>query len=482
LFLVLQHPFADLRGLLGEHSGRLSRPFWPLAEPESDFVRSSGLVRPRRRGGIEEWAGEEVYCDAALALRFPNHLGHAQFGSSPVEAVVDRAFRRFHSDGSVARLDVCLKLRIDDDSSSGVAADWIKLFRDVLEIPVRVRDGKGQTKPVRLVEAGEVLAQHYLAATTGRRTLSPHQPQDWWLCSGSPALIVEYPRWSSLMLPPHSRRVLDIQESDTTLWHAWLQFGTHRCSAWFVAMGHADPDWVRRLRIHLSRLHAARESLRLVLFHINYADKLALADNLDRVDAVEQYLNDSIRAIQQPERFGQAQPAVFEAARQALGVAFEGQAASLQLMRRQVAAKVKGYVLRAQRTATVTYNIQGNLMNTSIQLGTVNVTGDFNLVTATNIQNSFNKAANAEVDARVKDRLRELALQVANLANQLPSEDAERVSKDLEALTSEAVSKKPRKEWYELSAKGIIEAAKAVAAMAGPVGVAVKAVIDLLAR
>lgn len=36
MFLVLQHPFADLRGFVGAESGRLAHPSWPLAEPERD--------------------------------------------------------------------------------------------------------------------------------------------------------------------------------------------------------------------------------------------------------------------------------------------------------------------------------------------------------------------------------------------------------------------------------------------------------------
>jgi hypothetical protein len=481
VFLVLQHPFADLRGLLGAEGGRLSRPSWPLAEPERDFVRSSGLVRPRRRGGVEEWAGEELYGDAALALRFPNHLGDVSLGTGAVKGVVERTFRRFHSDGTVARLEVGLRLRVANSAFTASAAEWLALLRDVLEVPVRVRDAKRQTQTVKLVEAGDILAQHYLAATTDRR-LDPHvRPQPWWFCSGIPVLIVEHRHSHPVMLAPHTRHVLDVAEADAALSHAWLQLGKQRCSAWFAAIGEGDPDWARRLRIHLARLHAERECLKLALVHIKDDDKLDLAKNPARSDAVQQYLNDALRAIQKPERFGLTQSAMLDAARQALGIAFEGQATSLQFMRRQVAVKVEGYIRRAQNTATVINNIQGNVMNTNIQLGNVSVTGDFNLVTATNIQNSFNKAANAGVDAELKEKLKAVAVEVANLAKKLPPEDAEKVSKDLETLTSEAVSKKPRKEWYELSAKGIVEAAKTVAELAAPVTTAVKAVLALLA-
>ena len=119
-------------------------------------------------------------------------------------------------------------------------------------------------------------------------------------------------------------------------------------------------------------------------------------------------------------------------------------------------------------------------MNTHIQMGNVTVAGDFNFVTAQNIQNSFNKAANADVSEPLKEALKDLTTKTAELAKQLPPDKAEAVSKDLAALTTEAVSKEPRKPWYELSANGLLEAAKTVAAMTGPITTAVKAVVSLL--
>lgn len=482
MFLVIQHPFADLRSLLGGECGRLSRPSWPLAEPEKDFIRSSGLVRPRRRGGVDEWAGEELYGDASGSFRFPNSLKDKSLGTGAAAGFVDHAIRRFHSDGTVARLDVGLRLRLSNRPSVTSETEWLSLLRDALEIPVCVRDAKRQSQSVKLIAAGDVLAQHFLVATTDRRLRPTVEPQTWWFCSGNPALLVEYRLSDLFVFPPHTRHVLDVldvRDADASLSHAWLQIDKQRCSVWLVRQGEGDPDAVRRLRIHLARLHAERECLRLVLFHIK-DNKFDLGKNPERLDAIQQYLNDALRTIQRPERFGLAQSAMLDAARQALGIAFEGQTTSLQLMRRQVAVKVEGYVRRAQNIAMVINNIQGDVMNTNIQMGNVSVTGDFNLVTATNIQNSYNKTANSGVRAELVEKLKLAILEVASLARKLPQEDAEKLSKDLEILTSEAVSRKPRKEWYELSAKGIMEAAKTIEDMVAPVTTAVKAVLALL--
>lgn len=481
MFLVVQHPLADLRGLLGSGCGRLSLPSWPLGNPDKDFVRSSGLVKPRLRGGVADWAGEDLYGDAKNALRFLNWRAHLHLDQPPAEADLECAFRRFHSDGTVARVDIGLRLQLSSPIPAAHAADGWRLLRDVLLCSVQVRNAKGLPATVPLIGAGDLLAQHYLAATTQRKASPPIQTQAWWLSAGTPVLIVEYPRDNAPpVLPPHTQTVLHVPEADATLSHAKIKIGTNPCSLWFIAHGQGDPDAVRRLRIHLSRLHAERECLTRVLIHLNDEAKFDLANHPQRSDAVQQYLNDALRVLQRPDRFGLPQAVLLDAARMALGVALEGQSASLSQTRRQVAAKVEGYLRREQRTATIINNIQGDVMNTTIQLGNVSVTGDFNLVTAHNIQNSFNKVANAKLDPELESRLQAVAIEVAKLVKHLPEDTAEKTSRDLETLTNEATSKAPRKEWYQLSAKGLVEAAKSVAEMAAPVATAVTALLALL--
>ena len=62
-----------------------------------------------------------------------------------------------------------------------------------------------------------------------------------------------------------------------------------------------------------------------------------------------------------------------------------------------------------------------------------------------------------------------------------PADVQEKAAKNLEKLTKEATSPKPDRQWYEVSAEGLLDAAKAVAGMAAPITSAVKAVLSLLA-
>lgn len=81
MFLVLQHPLVDSRCFLDpETSGRLLAPGWPLAEEHKEFVRSVGIVRRRKRGGVGAWAGEECFSDAKMAFKFGSDLYRCTLG------------------------------------------------------------------------------------------------------------------------------------------------------------------------------------------------------------------------------------------------------------------------------------------------------------------------------------------------------------------------------------------------------------------
>lgn len=509
MYFVLQFPFADMRGFMGGESARLTRPSWPLPSVRRDFVRSSGRVYPRYRGGNSEWPGEDVYADASLALRFPDGLGQFPIGPRSQPTYIEKAFRRFYSDGVSARLEVGARLetwselrrivrvkvprdyprfgtphdivgghRIGPDYTQ---SQWLALFTEFLELPVRIGMRGDPALKVKLVEAGDRLARHYLHATTRRQPGAPAKLPRWRFSSGNPTLLIEYPYGLEIDAVLHTRFVLQDIAAGVSVLHSWIQLGGQRCSTWFIATtsrGHDDAR--RRLRIHLLRLHAERECLRLVLECLN-EDKLELTSHAERSDLVQLYLNDAIGLLEKKKRYGVLQSELLNTAHEAMGIALEGQVAALSAMRRQVAAKVRGYLRTAVTPAKVINNIFGDQVNTNIQMGNISVTGDFNLVTAKNIENSFNKGQAANVSDDLKACLQTLAVEVAKLAKQLPPDAAESASKDLASLTSEAVSSKPREAWYQLSANGLLEAAKTIAEMTGPVTTAVKAVLALLA-
>jgi len=274
--------------------------------------------------------------------------------------------------------------------------------------------------------------------------------------------------------------VLDIGGGGAALRHSWFELSNQRCSTWTLRTDASCIERLRRLRMHVSRLHAELECLRVVLTHLAGGDRLQLSRNAIGTEALQSYLNKTIRLLRRPKRAGWSQCEIMAAARQAIEARLEGEVTSLSSLRRHISEKVRLHVADANRRAIVADYMRGDSMGTRIQVGNLTFTGNFTAVSATHLSNSFNQAAEAAAIPELRQKLQTLTALVAKLAGALPPEQAEQLTKDLDSLSSEAVSTRPRREWYELSAKGIIEAARAVADMTAPVAEAVRDVLSVL--
>lgn len=478
MFVLVEFPIADMRNFLGAEARRLSRPLLPLARPEKEFVRSTGMVARRRKGGVKEWAGEELYVDAARAIRFDGRLDLNRLGGAKLSGVPVRAIRRFYSDGVVGRYQVGLGLKVQSSMSFPWVDQWDPLLRRLLEIRVHVQAPGAMAKGSRLGAAGDLLAAHFLAATTCKAAADVKAPLKWWVSGGEPVMIVDYSDHPNFV----PRGGCEIQGAeDIALAYRRLEMGGFSCSTWFMANQGADPEVFRRFRVHLGRLHAERECLNLIISRAFDDGSFSLDQHADRSDVLQQYLNDAIRAVQKSERFGINQAGILDAAYSAFDFTFEGQSTTLLEMRKQVLIKIDKYVSRFGKTVVVVES--GGMLkmeNTNISFGDVTNFGNLNVVVAKRIENSFNKVKDADIDAGLKEKLKLANVQAAELIKALPEEQAQKTARDLEAFTAEVTSPNPRKEWYELTAKGLLEAAKTVAEMTVPVTTAVKAVLALL--
>ena len=118
-------------------------------------------------------------------------------------------------------------------------------------------------------------------------------------------------------------------------------------------------------------------------------------------------------------------------------------------------------------------------MSVSVTLGDGNVIqGDF--VVANSIRDSFNRVAESNSNAKLKKLLVQLSSQVGTLIKHLDAERAEAIARDLETLTKEATSAKPRRKWWELSVQGLKDAATAVRDVGKPVLETLKLLLPVL--
>lgn len=299
MLIAVQLPVVDVRPLLDVPTGRHLEPSFPQPDrifsresPDhyrTSFVAGLGPVRPRLRGrGNAPWPSESYYVDAksTIRLRRPvaSHKGGQRMAGFPV-------YRNFYTDGVVGRLEVGFRYRVPQRERPYPLLDRLRPL--VLEAPVRV--AAVPASAAELVHFGSRFAAHLLAITTNRSQAV--RPQPWWVQAGTPAVIAEV---TSDEKGPDDYYAPAAEQAGG-LEHRWSRFGGSRISLWTLSQGEATQDEFRRLRVHVSRLHADFTAFDTVL-------GLCAAGKLDAAyPPVEKYLIRTVDLLVRTKRHGFAQ-------------------------------------------------------------------------------------------------------------------------------------------------------------------------------
>jgi len=94
------------------------------------------------------------------------------------------------------------------------------------------------------------------------------------------------------------------------------------------------------------------------------------------------------------------------------------------------------------------------------------------------INKQINQTSGIQEDLAKK--LRELSAAVEKMIKNMPDDKARDVTDDLEKLVNEVSKEQPKKKWYQISADGLIEAAKTVGAIGTPVITITQSILKLL--
>jgi hypothetical protein len=133
-------------------------------------------------------------------------------------------------------------------------------------------------------------------------------------------------------------------------------------------------------------------------------------------------------------------------------------------------------VAQLQRTAP---GAPINIFEEGAKMSTVNIGTSYGQV---NIDSNFQgpvSVVQSLAPGELKSSLEALLAATNGLAARLPPDSREQVAKQTADIVGQASAKDPDRSQLTVSAKGLVEAAKAVAEFAGPVTIAVKAVLGL---
>jgi hypothetical protein len=288
----VQIPVVDFRPLLAQDTGRHEQPVFP--QPERVFSRSSaqhhrssfvagvGPVRPRLKGGAGPWASESYYVDVSslVRLRITKLPADPDVEYFRMARLPRPVYRNFHTDGIVGRVEIGFdynEYRVRGHSETSIPEEWI------LDMPAHLR---GSRQEVPLVEVGPAFARHLLVSTTRG------DPETWWVQAGTPALLTEYPAAETAGSNP---------ARDGGLFYSWRRYKGVRLLDWTIAHRGSPADEIRRLRIHLSRLHSDFTAFGAVLARCQ-------AGSLDpSFPPLERYLTRTAELLNRPSRHGFSQ-------------------------------------------------------------------------------------------------------------------------------------------------------------------------------
>jgi hypothetical protein len=330
VLLSVQIPIVDVRPLLRADTGRDELPMFPRPERvfarasarhhQSSFVSGVGPVRPRLSGGAGPWPSESYYVDVTSLIRIktikPKPDPPALAPGDVIVGNLDRldgtraprpVYRNFHTDGIVGRLEIGFSYRPYRRSrrfSSSVSDE------EMLDAPTHL---KGSRREVPLVELGPTFAAHLLSSTS-----SHDRVESWWVQAGPPATVTERPSDEAPTYVPDSAGQLDYE---------WNRHHGTRVLKWHINHGTASADEIRRLRIHVSRLHTDFSAFGVVL-------ALCQAEALDpQHPPLERYLIRTAGLLTQSKRHGFYQAGLLATALAPMQEVYSGVLESLTYLR-----------------------------------------------------------------------------------------------------------------------------------------------------
>lgn len=482
-----QFPLADLRRFY-DPPGTCGRPTWP--DPSdvypSHFVRSMGGITRRPLGGVEGWVGENRICKAVRGIRYQFGLPAFHLQSGRVDVPVRGKFRRLFADG-LALVKVELGLTAEPMSRRVVGKAAIREFLDYLPgLPLSLHGDPSGKISVTLSRLPNVLPKLY-AQLTSTYPPSKHQPIR--VLAARPLFFAERNSRFNAVMPDELKPVWLPANLHVSLYHGRLQHNGHKHEWWVLQRQAAsDPKAVRLLRIYLLRLHAEQQVLRVVLDQLA-SGKLPLPDSEAPRAMLARYLRLAVKHIRRStvsltnvsEQIAEVARGVEDAIEPGRRDALLTLADNLRVSR-QLRSSLEDEILLWSQDVEPRRLIVNYTKDESVK---VNVVGDKNVVALVAhsqkvIQDALGEATKSGPDD-VKEKLTELSNLMLRFTKEAPPEVVEQASRDFSDLAKEATTLKPRKRFLDVTAEGLLEAAKTCAALTGPITQAVKGLLALFA-
>jgi len=497
-----------------------------VVKVEYDFIRSFGAVRRRRLGPITGWKGESLYCDLRNLVRFHRSIPEVAYrGPNGSALAITGVHRRFYNDGrAMGRFEIGFKFEwFSSTRGESFAEDEMppeavgQILRFVLESPMSIADhyspnadAVSKRKVIRhemqLADAGPSFASAFLFASTKDLPANPAD-HSWWVRVGSPVLFVAYAPHELQRLPvgasplnifgtsapadgaqqsagaaaPDSRPIIHLDK------HLLNRESAPR--VWYISQGSHSPtarDFARRARVHLMRFASETEGATGIirLIQLGKIPLVRSKEENDPSDRLQRYLGDAIKFLRRKVGAGMDNDVLFKAliaSQESLPIEdTDSLEDSILDARRSVRQQIQRYV-----NETNNY-IKGDLVRGNKNELNVGPGG----VASGVVQQNAGRDAKAEVNSEVTqlspevkqlfDTLQKQINDATTAAGASPADKAI-VQQKLDEFQAQVKKGKENRKWYEVSAKGLLDAVGAVGAIVAPIGAIVAKIVAMVA-
>lgn len=261
MFIVLQMPFVDLRGLSADAQGRSPRPNWRANDPGQAFIRGFGQLSTRNADAYG-LMGERAYVEFEHALAFPTPGQYRQEGW-PRPIPMRLWFRRLYFDGEISgRLEIGFNSHYEAEEQvvgpDKDAYDLPQLARTICDIPVEVRSVDGTRTPSALEHCGNALGLAYVNATTlhsTRNTYPAHELLGSSFKIGSPSIHVRAPDKTPIVAS-NDRRDIVVADQDHLFLTSIAKAQRRNTLSVQISPGWSETPIERARRVLFSHLNA----------------------------------------------------------------------------------------------------------------------------------------------------------------------------------------------------------------------------------
>ena len=485
---------------------------------EYDFIRSFGAVRRRRLGAIQGVTGESVYCDLRNLVRFRRAIPEVVYRDpSGSDLILTGAHRRFYNDGrAMGRFEIGFKMswrapttfRWDDPiviPPEGVG----QIIRFVLESPISVADHytppadttakrKRMRHELPLAGIGPSLASAFLRASTKDKAIAASgDAHSWWVRVGAPVVFVSYALGELERLPvsattletfgapaKNATAAQDDRPCISLDKHALDRESAPR--VWYIRQGNdsaAARDAARRARIHLMRFASESEGATGVIRLIQLG-KIALvrSQNVnDPSDRLQRYLGDAIGFLKRKVQDSMANDPLYQALVASAETVpiddIDSLANAIRDARRSVKRQIQEYV----KEVTNYYagdHVEGNKNEINASQG--GVVSGVNQVVAGGDVTATASGQVTQMTAQMKKLFDNLQEEVDKATATASPADKAAVQKKVDEFQADVKKGKANRKWYDVSAKGLLEAVAAVGGIVSPIGAIVAKIVAMV--